>query len=29
MKNAFDPLCLFNCDKVVRMEKAKEGTTEP
>ncbi|KAM0329312.1 hypothetical protein ACHAQA_004617 [Verticillium albo-atrum] len=20
MKNAFDPLCLFNCDKVVRME---------
>ncbi|KAK0389965.1 hypothetical protein NLU13_3538 [Sarocladium strictum] len=24
IKNAFDPLCLFNCDKVIRMEKATE-----
>lgn len=25
MKNAFDPLCLFNCDKVIRMEPPAEG----
>ncbi|KAL2260400.1 hypothetical protein VTK26DRAFT_5592 [Humicola hyalothermophila] len=25
IKSAFDPLCLLNCDKVVRMEKPKRG----
>ncbi|KAK2598526.1 hypothetical protein N8I77_011933 [Diaporthe amygdali] len=25
MKQAFDPLCLLNCDKVVRMQKPKPG----
>lgn len=25
LKQAFDPLCLLNCDKVVRMEKPKAG----
>lgn len=25
MKQAFDPLCLLNCDKVVRMQKPKAG----
>lgn len=25
MKQAFDPLCLLNCDKVVRMQKPKSG----
>ncbi|CAN8101141.1 unnamed protein product [Discula destructiva] len=25
MKQAFDPLCLLNCDKVVRMQKPKTG----
>lgn len=25
LKKAFDPLCILNCDKVVRMGKPKEG----
>lgn len=25
LKFAFDPLCLLNCDKVVRVEKPKAG----
>jgi D-lactate dehydrogenase (cytochrome) len=25
IKKAFDPLCLLNCDKVVRMQKPKDG----
>lgn len=25
LKQAFDPLCLLNCDKVVRVEKPKPG----
>ncbi|KAL1835785.1 hypothetical protein VTK73DRAFT_5411 [Phialemonium thermophilum] len=25
IKQAFDPLCLLNCDKVVRMQKPKAG----
>lgn len=25
MKQAFDPLCLLNCDKVVRMQKPAKG----
>jgi D-lactate dehydrogenase (cytochrome) len=25
LKLAFDPLCLLNCDKVVRVEKPKKG----
>ncbi len=25
LKQAFDPLCLLNCDKIVRMEKPKAG----
>lgn len=29
LKQAFDPLCLLNCDKVVRMEKPKRGEVQP
>ena len=25
LKMAFDPLCLLNCDKIVRVEKPKSG----
>jgi D-lactate dehydrogenase (cytochrome) len=25
IKKAFDPLCLLNCDKVVRVERPKKG----
>lgn len=25
LKQAFDPLCLLNCDKVIRMQKPKAG----
>lgn len=25
LKQAFDPLCLLNCDKIVRVEKPKPG----
>jgi D-lactate dehydrogenase (cytochrome) len=29
LKRAYDPLCLLNCDKVVRAEKPKPGEVEP
>ncbi|KAI4171378.1 MAG: hypothetical protein LQ343_004334 [Gyalolechia ehrenbergii] len=29
MKQAFDPLCILNCDKVVRAEKPKAGEVKP
>ncbi|KKA29072.1 hypothetical protein TD95_004181 [Thielaviopsis punctulata] len=29
MKQAFDPLCLLNCDKVIRMNKPKAGEVKP
>jgi len=25
MKQAFDPLCLLNCDKIVRVQQPKPG----
>jgi len=25
MKQALDPLCLLNCDKIVRVQKPKPG----
>lgn len=28
LKRAFDPLCLLNCDKIVRAEKSKRGEAE-
>ncbi|KAF5136360.1 D-lactate dehydrogenase [cytochrome], mitochondrial [Metarhizium anisopliae] len=28
IKRAFDPLCLLNCDKVVRMQDTGEGSTQ-
>lgn len=28
MKKAFDPLCLLNCDKIVRMQKPAKGEIE-
>ncbi|KAM4058538.1 FAD binding domain-containing protein [Hirsutella rhossiliensis] len=28
IKKAFDPLCLLNCDKVVRMQKPKRGEVQ-
>lgn len=28
IKKAFDPLCLLNCDKIVRMQKPKRGEVE-
>ncbi|KAF7549817.1 hypothetical protein G7Z17_g6133 [Cylindrodendrum hubeiense] len=28
IKKAFDPLCLLNCDKVVRMQQPKKGEVE-
>lgn len=28
MKFAFDPLCLLNCDKVVRAQTPKPGEVE-
>jgi D-lactate dehydrogenase (cytochrome) len=28
MKQAFDPLCLLNCDKVVRMQQPKRGEVQ-
>ncbi|KPM36769.1 D-lactate dehydrogenase [cytochrome], mitochondrial [Neonectria ditissima] len=28
IKKAFDPLCLLNCDKVVRMQKPKKGEVD-
>lgn len=29
LKQAYDPLCILNCDKVVRSEKPKEGEVQP
>ncbi|KAM0806356.1 hypothetical protein BDR22DRAFT_828738 [Usnea florida] len=29
LKQAFDPLCLLNCDKIVRVQKAKIGEVQP
>lgn len=29
LKQAFDPLCLLNCDKIVRVQKAKAGEVQP
>ena len=29
LKQAFDPLCLLNCDKIVRVEKPKPGEVQP
>ncbi|KAL9614193.1 MAG: hypothetical protein Q9167_001281 [Letrouitia subvulpina] len=29
LKQAFDPLCLLNCDKVVRAEIPKAGEVKP
>jgi D-lactate dehydrogenase (cytochrome) len=28
MKKAFDPLCLLNCDKIVRVQQPKRGEIE-
>lgn len=28
MKQAFDPLCLLNCDKIVRVQKPKPGEVQ-
>ncbi len=28
LKQAFDPLCLLNCDKVVRVQKPQEGEVQ-
>lgn len=25
LKQAFDPLCLLNCDKIIRMQQPKKG----
>ncbi|MCJ1473920.1 D-lactate ferricytochrome c oxidoreductase [Lambiella insularis] len=29
LKQAFDPLCLLNCDKIVRVERPKAGEVQP
>lgn len=29
LKQAFDPMCLLNCDKVVRVEAPKKGEVQP
>ncbi|MCJ1306351.1 D-lactate ferricytochrome c oxidoreductase [Hypocenomyce scalaris] len=29
LKQAFDPLCLLNCDKIVRVQKPKPGEVQP
>ena len=29
LKQAFDPLCILNCDKVVRVEKPAAGEVKP
>ncbi|KAL8690706.1 MAG: hypothetical protein Q9218_003904 [Villophora microphyllina] len=29
LKQAFDPLCILNCDKIVRVEKPKAGEVKP
>jgi D-lactate dehydrogenase (cytochrome) len=28
MKQAFDPLCLLNCDKVIRVQQPKKGEVQ-
>lgn len=28
MKQAFDPLCLLNCDKIVRVQMPKKGEVQ-
>lgn len=28
MKLAFDPMCLLNCDKIVRMQMPKKGEVQ-
>ena len=28
MKQAFDPLCLLNCDKIFRMQRPKPGEVQ-
>jgi D-lactate dehydrogenase (cytochrome) len=28
LKLAFDPLCLLNCDKIIRMQKPKKGEVD-
>jgi len=28
LKKAFDPLCLLNCDKIVRVQPPKRGEIE-
>lgn len=28
MKQAFDPLCILNCDKIVRMVKPAQGEVQ-
>lgn len=29
LKQAFDPMCLLNCDKVVRVESPRNGEVQP
>ncbi|KAG6991291.1 proline dehydrogenase [Physcia stellaris] len=29
LKQAFDPLCILNCDKIVRVERPKAGEVQP
>lgn len=29
LKQAFDPLCILNCDKVVRPQRPKAGEVQP
>ncbi len=29
LKQAFDPMCLLNCDKVVRVEPPRKGEVQP
>ena len=29
LKQAFDPLCILNCDKIVRVQKPKAGEVQP
>ena len=28
IKKAFDPLCLLNCDKIIRVQRPKSGEVE-
>lgn len=28
MKLAFDPMCLLNCDKIVRMQRPQKGEVQ-